>query len=295
VVNPDTLIAIEENDIPDEKNGSSVAVQVTSGAVDLSTTQLAGQSRVLFANAEASLQDRSRAQVTNDPDSNLHQITLTKGQANLRRGGEQMQLAQYDQATFSAPDSPILKTKITAPPILLTPANMAPVAVTPSEPAEVEFTWTALPSVDSYRIRVSSSPIFTKLVYDRRVRSAAVKLPAFKEGDYYWTVTSIDDHQKESQQSEANQFSVIRQENEGELLLMVEKYIQHGKAVEIVGRTEPGATVLVNNEPVFSVSPNGSFKHFTTPFATTGPNRITITAQTREGKVATLRKTIVIQ
>jgi hypothetical protein len=99
----------------------------------------------------------------------------------------------------------------------------------------------------------------------------------------------------ESQQSESNQFSVIRQDTAGEILLVVEKTIQHGRVIEIIGRTEPGATVLVNNEPVFSVAPNGSFKHFTSPLSNAGPNRITITAQNSEGRIATVRKSITIQ
>jgi hypothetical protein len=125
------------------------------------------------------------------------------------------------------------------------------------------------------------------------VRSTSIRLPALSEGDYYWTVTSLNG--EESQQSETNQFSVVRQENAGELLLVVERTVQHGRVIEIIGRTEPGATVLVNNEPVFSVAPNGSFKHFTSPLSNTGPNRITVTAQNSEGKLATVRKTISIQ
>jgi hypothetical protein len=115
-----------------------------------------------------------------------------------------------------------------------------------------------------------------------------------REGEYYWTVTSIDSSRRESQESEANQFSVIQQENDGELLLEVDRFVQHGKVIEIIGRTEPGATVLVNNEKVFNVAPNGSFKHFTQPLPSAGPNRITITAQNSAGKVATLRQTITI-
>ena len=105
----------------------------------------------------------------------------------------------------------------------------------------------------------------------------------------------MDPKRGERRESETNQFSVVRQQNEGELLLVVEKYIQHGKVIEVVGRTEPGATLLINNQPVFNVAANGSFKHFTPPFPSAGPNQITITAQNSGGKVATLRKTITIQ
>ncbi|HWP84506.1 MAG TPA: hypothetical protein VNN17_04915 [Terriglobia bacterium] len=295
VVRPSTLIVIEENDVPGDKTASNVAVQVSSGVVDLSTTRLTGTSRVLFADAEARLQDESRALVRNDLETNTREITVSKGGAQLLRGSEQLQLGEYEQASFAGPGSATTRKKIVAPPLLLTPADMAPIVVSGSETIEVQFTWSAISTAHSYRLRVSSSPIFSHLLHDRVVRSTSLRLPSFRVGDYYWTVTSLDAEGKESQQSEPNQFSVIRQENAGELLLVVEKTIQHGRVIEVIGRTEPGATVLVNNEPVFSVAPNGSFKHFTSPLPNIGANRITITAQNSEGKVATVRQTINIQ
>jgi hypothetical protein len=233
--------------------------------------------------------------VRNDPLTNTREITVSQGGARLMRGSEEMELVEYEQASFSGPGSELTRKKIVAPPLLLTPANMAPVVVSGSDMAEMEFTWTAISTANSYRIRVSSSPIFSHLLYDRTVRSTSIRLPGFKEGDYYWSVTSLDANQKESQHSEPNLFSVIRQENAEEILLVVERTIQHGRVIEVIGRTEPGASVLVNNERVFSVAANGSFKHFTSPLPNAGANRITITAQNSEGKVATVRKTITIQ
>jgi hypothetical protein len=293
VVRPNTLIVIEENEIPGNHASSSVAVQVSSGVVDLSTSRQTGQSRVLFADAEARLRTESRALVRNDPQTNTREITVSAGGARVLRGAEQMELGEYEQAAFAGPGSVLVKKKVVAPPILLTPANMAPIVTGGPQATEVVFTWAAIPTATSYRIRVSSSPIFSHVLYDLEVRSTSIRLPALSEGDYYWTVTSLNG--EESQQSETNQFSVVRQENAGELLLVVERTVQHGRVIEIIGRTEPGATVLVNNEPVFSVAPNGSFKHFTSPLSNTGPNRITVTAQNSEGKLATVRKTISIQ
>lgn len=295
VVKPDTLIVIEENAIPKDRTASRVTVQVSSGEVDLSTSQEAGQTRVMFADAEAQIRRQSRALVSNNPRTNTRQITVSRGGAALRRGGEQVELAEYEQATFAGPDSPTVKRKIVAPPILLTPPNMAPVVIRDAKTAEVEFTWTPVAGADSYRLRVSSSPILATTLYDRRVQTTSVRLPSFAEGNYYWAVTSIDSRHNESQQGEPNQFSIVRQQNEGEILLIVERYIQHGKVIEIIGRTEPGATVLVNNQPVFNVAPDGSFKHFTPPLPNVGPNQITITAQNSGGKIATLRKTIAIE
>ncbi len=295
VVKPDTLIVIEESASQNNRTSSNVAVNVTSGAVDLSTARTSGDSRILFANAEARVHSESRAVVSNNPQTNQHQITVSKGGARLQRGGEQVELAQYEQASFAGPETSIVKAKVVAPPILLSPSNAAPIVLGSSPTTEVDFTWSAVPGADSYRLRIASTPMFSNLLVDRRLQSTSVRLPTFKAGDYFWSVTTIGAEQKESPPSDANQFSVLKEGNQGELLLLVDKFIQHGKVIEIVGRTEPGATVLVNNEPVFNVAPNGSFKHFTAPLSNTGPSQITITAQNSKGKVATLRKTLNIQ
>ncbi len=295
VVRPNTLIAIEENAIPSDKKNSQVTVQVSSGEVDLSTTRLTGQSRVRFADAEAMLRNESRAQVRNNPETNTREITVTKGGAQLLRGTEELNLGQYEQASFSGPDSPTERTQIVAPPLLLIPSDMAPVVMSSGTEAEVEFIWSAVATANSYRIHVSTSPIFGTLLHSRVVRSTSIRLPSFGEGDYYWSVSSLDRQGNESQQSDTNLFTIIHQDNAEELLLVVEKYVQHGRVIEVVGRTEPGATVLVNNEPVFSVAPNGTFKHFTTPLPNVGSNRVTVTAQNREGKVATVRRTVTLR
>src|SRR5262249_28972932 len=164
--------------------------------------------------------------------------------ANLVRGTSQVELAQYEQASFGAPGSPVVKAKVVAPPSLLTPANNAPVVMAGSQPVEMEFTWTAGANASGYRLRASTTPMSTSFIYDRRVASTSVRIPSFKEGTYYWTVSSIGS-EKESQPSDANQFSVIRQDGQGEIPLTVEKLVQHGRVIEIIGRTEPGAMVLV--------------------------------------------------
>ena len=295
VVKQDTLIVIESGSGPNEKKASNVAVNVTSGVVDLSTARGSGDSRVRVANAEARIHQESRALLSNDPQTNSHQITVSQGGASVTRGGQKVELAQYDQVTFAGPESPIVKQKIVGAPILLTPANNAPLVLFGAPTTEIEFTWNAVAGASSYRLRISSSPNLSTPPYDRRMASTSVRVPSFKEGNYYWTVSSFDAAQKESVQSEPNQFSVIKQEGQGELLLQVDKYIQMGKAIEIIGRTEPGATVLVNTEPVFNMAPDGTFRHLTAPLPNTGTNLITITAQNNKGKVATLRKTITIQ
>jgi hypothetical protein len=80
-----------------------------------------------------------------------------------------------------------------------------------------------------------------------------------------------------------------------ELLLAIDSVIQHGRVIEIVGRTEPGALVSVNAEPVANVTPDGRFKHFTSPLPSAGPFVITIVSQNARGEVVMQKKQVLVE
>jgi len=102
---PDALIVVEESREDPVTRATKVAVQVTSGAVDLATGRFetpGSTSQVSFADAVARMKEESRAAVRNDPDKNVHQITVDLGQAEVTRGSTSVQLGQYEQVAFAA-------------------------------------------------------------------------------------------------------------------------------------------------------------------------------------------------
>jgi hypothetical protein len=109
-------------------------------------------------------------------------------------------------------------------------------------------------------------------------------------------VSSIDGNDKNSRDSDPNKFTLINKsfkENENDVLLSVE-IIRISNIFEIIGRTDPGVSVVINEEPVTLMSSDGSFKHFTSPLPHKGKNLITITAQDRSGNSKTLRKEVYV-
>jgi len=292
---PETLIVIEENSGLANSKATNVTVQVTSGEVNLATTKFEGESKIIFANAQVRMGSDSRATVRNDPKTQQSEITMAQGSAQFQRSGEQaMSLGSYEQVSFR-PDEKSKRQRVMGPPLLLIPANNAPVISSDGARTEVTFNWTPVPQARSYRLRISNSPIFATIAYDKRVSSSTVKVPGLPLGTYYWAVSSLDEKNQESQTSEPGKFTLLRQSAGDEILLELDNLILHGTRVEIVGRTEPGARVMVNDEPVFAVLQDGSFKHITQPFSSTGANHITVTAQNAKGQIATRRKTVYIQ
>src|SRR5271155_4620391 len=129
-VKGDTLVTVEEN-IVDQDRASQVAVHITSGQVDLQTAtwQVPGsKAQVSFENATASLRENSRAAVRSDPDTKEQQITVDAGSAQLNRGDEHVDIAQYERATFpTAGGGAIVKSQVLAPPQLAEPLNLQPI------------------------------------------------------------------------------------------------------------------------------------------------------------------------
>lgn len=300
MLKPDSLIAVEESREDPVTRATRVAVQVTSGAVDLSTGKFevpGSTSQVSFSDAVASLAEESRAVVRNDPSKNKHEFTVDQGQADVRRGAASIRLGQYEQVTFDANALGMSRNKVMAPPSLTAPVNMALTVSKDPKSELVDFAWSEVPDAVAYHLQVSPSTMFSNFVVDKKVvGKTSILVSGLDEGTYYWAVTSIDAKGAESQPSAANRFNLVQQVEAGsKAFLEVKQIVQHGKVVEVMGRTEPGSSVIINNEQVFSIAPDGTFRHFTSPLPRAGSNQITITAQNRKGDTNTIRKTVVIE
>ncbi len=295
---PDALIVVEESREDPITRATKVAVQVTSGAVDLATGHFetpGSSSQVSFADAVASLNEESRAAVRNDPEKNVHEITVDAGQAEVTRGATSIQIGQYEQVSFPADQPGLVRTKVIAPPSLLTPPNMDLEQVQDPKSTTLDFSWTEVPGAKAYHLQVSPTAMLSNIVVDKKVSGqTSIPISGLDEGIYYWMVSAIDAKGVESQPSQANRLNLLKRVTGNQAYLEVTNIIRHGRVLEVQGKTEPGSTVIINNEQVFSISPDGTFRGFTSPL-TVGSDQIAITAQDRKGNTSTIRKTVVIE
>ncbi len=295
-VKQDSLIVIQENSANDQQQ-TSVAVAVSTGTVDLSTATYSqgSKSQVIVGGATASLAPDSAAQVRNDPKADHHEILMKKGTGEVTRNGETVKLANWEKVSFQGPQSRLEKAKEIGPPTPIAPANMAPLFSSGEATKDVEFSWTPMANAVGYRLRISRNPYFSSTLVDKKVNTAAVTVTNLGQGAYYWLVQSYDSAGKESAESEKNRFTVISKGKDTEAIdLELDPFIQHGHVIEVTGKTQIGARVMVNGSEVPMVASDGQF-HFFTPPLPTGEAVITVTAQTAQGGVNTQQKKIVIQ
>ena len=289
-----TLVTVEENSV-DRNHATKVGVQVSTGAVDLTTGSWSSPSSkavISFNDAHASVQQNSRAAVRADAARNEGEITITSGSAEVQQGDQVVQLGRSQRAQVVRGGG-IQKSDVLAPPDLVAPINFSPMIVPEPKEAAIHFEWKQAPQAVSYVLHVSPTTTFNKVAVERTVKATSMDVTGLEAGDYFWNVTAIDSGKHESEPSDTYKFTLVAQGKGQEMALEVDQTILHGNVVEVTGHTEPGAALIINGQAVADIARDGTFRFFTDPLQR-GSQTILITGQNRRGGTATKRIPIVI-
>src|SRR5262249_19884051 len=295
-VKPDSLIVIQENSLNSSQQ-TQVAVQVTTGTVDLATATIGpgSRSQVNVAGANVNIDSQSAAEVKNDPNVDQHAVLFQRGSGEVVRGQEKEKIGANEMLSFTSDSNEkMAKTKVIAPPILINPAAQQQVSLSPGERG-VTFSWTPVDSVKGYHLMVSRNQFFNAgfVVYDKTVTGEQIAL-SIPEGAYFWKMQSLGEDGKLSAESPISRFSLVPRGNSAiSVPLEVAEFVQHGHMIEVRGRTEPGARVMVNGQEAV-VMGDGTFRHLTNALPT-GDNMITVTALNSKGGVNSVPRSVTIQ
>ena len=295
LVKPDTLVTVEENSTENNRP-TSVAVRINTGAVDLATPNWSSpgsKAAVTAEDATAQLHSNSRAAVKSDPAKKESEIVVSSGSAQVQRGQEKIDLSPHEKATIIS-GGPIQKSAVLAPPDLVEPLNLAPIISENPKSATVHFEWKSVQDAVSYTLRVSTTAMFTKTVVDKKViGGTSIDISGLDAGDYFWNVMATDAKKQSSEVSEIFKFTLVAQGKSQEMVLEITGTQLHGRVAEIVGKTEPGAALIVNGQPVPNIAPDGTFRHFTEPLEP-GQHTIAVVGQNRRGGTGHAQVSIVV-
>ncbi len=140
-----------------------------------------------------------------------------------------------------------------------------------------------MPDASSYSLRISTTTMFTKIVKEApKVTATSVDISGLDAGDYFWNVTATSAKKSSSDVSETNKFTLVAQGKSQDMRLEIQSTQLVGHAVEITGRTEPGAALIINGQPVPNIAKDGTFRHFTEPLLP-GEHTIVVIGQNRRG------------
>jgi hypothetical protein len=273
-------------------------MHISSGAVDLATgtwDSPKSKAEVSFSNAVASVKQNSRAAVRSDPRTSEAEITVSAGTAELRTtdGLQHVELGRWERVTVPPNGGTVIKTNVLAPPDLAEPLNLQPLIVPDPKHTRVHFEWKPVPGAISYEVRLSTTSMFSRIVEDRKLTGTSVEIAGLDPGDYFWNVMATDAQRHVSAASDTFKFTLATLGKGQEMLLEIGSTELHGNVVEISGRTEAGAALIINGESVADIHYDGTFKFFTQGLGR-GSHTIAITGQNRRGGTAIKRVEIVI-
>jgi hypothetical protein len=284
-VKPGTFITVEENSMSLAAPSSS-AVRITSGQVDLKTPTYSSpdsKAAVSVEDTKAEMHSNSSAAVKADPDSKQEEIVVSSGSAEVQRGAEKVEIGQWEKVTIPTNGGTITKSEVLAPPDLVSPRNFEPLISEDPRAESIHFEWKPVQEAVAYNLKISTTAMFTKIVKEVPIHgTTAAEVTGLDPGDYFWTVTASNAKKETSDVSETFRFTLVAQGKSQKMYLEIQGTQIHGRVVEIIGKTEPGAAILVNGQPVPIIGSDGTFRHFTTPLEP-GQHIITIIGQNRRG------------
>lgn len=290
-----TFITVEENSMGREQPSSS-AVHITSGQVDLKTPNYSSpdsKAAVSIEDSVAQLHSNSSAAVKADPGNKENEIVVSIGSAEVQRGQERVEIGAHQKASF-ATGGPITKSDLLAPPDLTSPRNFEPLIVENPKTAAIHFDWKPVPDAISYNLKISTTAMFTRTVKDVKVTAGtSTEVTGLDGGDYFWNVTAANAKKETSAVSETFRFTLVAQGKTQQMVLEITGTQIHGRVVEIIGRTEPGAAIMVNGQPVPIIAADGTFRHFTEPLEP-GQHTIVVIGQNRRGGTSQQPVSIVV-
>jgi len=290
-----TFITVEENSMGREQPSSS-AVRINIGQVDLKTPNYSSpdsKAAVSMEDSRAQLGSNSSAAIKSDPATKENEVVVSSGTAEVQRGQEKVEIGAYQKASY-ATGGPITKSDVLAPPDLSSPRNFEPLIVENPKSASIHFEWKPVSQAVSYTLKISTTAMFTRTVKEAPgVIATGVDITGLDGGDYFWNVTATNAKKETSEVSETFRFTLVAQGKTQDMALEITGTQIHGCVVEIIGRTEPGAALIVNGQPVPIIAADGTFRHFTEPLEP-GQHTIVIIGENRRGGTAQQKVTIVV-
>lgn len=190
------------------------------------------------------------------------QFDVFEGKVLVQGGGRQESLRGGERIRAQADGTLGRRETIPSIPRLRSPADQRVFVFGDTAAARVNLSWEGLPGVDTYHLMISSRPLFTEPLFAGDRRDATASLEGLSAGSYFWKVAAKRDGKK-GRYSDVRTFRISSEqiqnvEDTEPPHLEVTDFVAVGSMVIINGRTEPGATLWIDNEKV-DVYDDGSY------------------------------------
>jgi hypothetical protein len=299
VLRPNSQVVIAERPGGSDNASNEAAEQAMKmeyGLLNLSTSR--NPSKVETPEAEAHVDRNTDAFVGYEKETR-------EGRFGAYHGGMEVRPEQGEAQKVAALEEVVQRNgEVSAP----RPLPLAPELRQPPENFEVDLdqvdrlvlTWTPVPGGGQYALQVSENNLFADNIIDASDRTKTeATLGLLGEGSFLWRVAALSRDGAQGPWSPPRRFRVTalagRSSVEDRSPPVIENasVTPYGNIYIVAGKTEPGATVTINEEPA-RVDADGTFTK-TIQFTRDGWNSVEIRASDAWGNESSLTKPVLVE
>jgi hypothetical protein len=261
-----------------------------------------GRSKIMTEGANLEIQQRSEARVDVDESKKTKFEVIKGGGTATTPGGQKVTVNEREGTSIGRDGVVGPRVRLPDAPSPMFPDDNVVYDIARKDP--VALRWTLVREATKYRLQIAGSRIFIpdSIIIDvsDRVKPEAV-FKVKEEGQYFWRIASVGKSPTlVSEWSQVRKFRILSQvSHTGQLPdtippdLVVSRPKPSGNIVIVEGKTEPGATVTVDDEPA-DLDPSGAFKKILS-INKEGLHTITIKAVDTAGNPTVRRENVLIQ
>ncbi len=298
-VRPDSLITIEETSRDPNSSAGNVAWKVSSGEINYETARKdSGSTEAVTPTFRLALESNSAGSMRVG-EGGLTAVAQHSGGANIEtKTGEKIHLSANEGIRVEASGKAGAKQVLPSPPSVNSPGQAGGLLSLASG-APVVLSWSASAGAAAYRIVVElKTAAGLEVVFDRGgLKEKSANVPGLATGDFVFQVAGLTQDGVQGRFSPPVGFRIVRAAAQstvagaGTPVLVIESFEARNNVIRLVGKTEPGARLTVNGDPV-TVQPDGSFREFVTLARKEGEQRVVIRSTSLAGGVAEETRTL---
>ena len=300
-VRPDSLITIEETSEDPSTKQRRVAWHISSGEVNFQTVRRnvpGSATEFTTPTVKATAGENTDGGIRVE-ESGVSDVKVFQGTSQLEtKTGERVALGTSEALKVDSAGRAGSKQALPGAPVLLAPSHQAEIIYPDPGRATTLLIWKPVPNAVSYHVMLDYSAYFNRPLVDRAsVAESQVQLRALDTGKYYWRVAAVDKDNVEGAFSEFSRFTVTRRGGSASAggpppPLVIDALDVRTNILQVKGRTEAGASVTVNGQPV-DVQEDGSFNEYIT-LDKPGKQTVTIRSTGLSGGAREEKRSVVV-
>jgi hypothetical protein len=299
-VRPDSIIMIEETSENPATKEKRVAWNISSGEVFFNTSNKSSENTrtditTPLTRLVASSDTKGNVKVDDAGGGDIRIFQASKPVQIETKGGEKVDLAANESIKVDVDGKAAPKQALPGTPTLQAPPNQTEISYPDPIKATTLMAWRPVPGAIAYHFQIDYSASFNRPIKDMaNWKENSLELRGLDVGRYYWRVAAIDKQNVEGSFSDFARFSVIRPVGNSVAgpPLTIESFELRTNILQVKGRTEPGATVSVNSQPL-DVQADGSFNEFIS-LDKAGTQDVVVRAVGVNGGISTQHKTVTV-